>query len=63
MIAIERIRKSKLIRLSTIEIESGKKKAKTGIQAGHAPSSMPTTEPVAATFLLSTEQQGAIFLL
>ncbi len=56
-------RNNKLIRLKTMVTDSGKKKAKTGIQAGQAPSKMPIIDPEVAVLALSTEQQAETFLL
>lgn len=56
-------RNTKLIRLKTTVTDNGRKKARTGMQAGHTPSKMPMIDPEVAVFALSTEQQGATFLL
>ena len=50
-------RNAKLILLKTIVTDNGRKKAKTGIQAGQAPRNTPKTEPAAPTFLFWIEQQ------
>lgn len=55
--SIEMIRNTKLIRLKNMDTDNGRKKAKTGIQAGQAPSSTPNREPATPIFLLWIEQQ------
>ena len=55
-------RNAKLIRLKTIVIDNGRKKARTGIHAGHAPRRMPTDDPRIPTFLFLIEQHLATAL-
>ena len=43
--------------------DKGKKKASTGIHAGHAPSKIPIIDPVVAVFSWVIEQQALTFLL
>jgi len=56
------IRNQRLTRLKTIVSDNGKKKAKTGMQAGHAPRRMPTDDPRIPTFLFLIEQHLATVL-
>lgn len=60
---MEIIEKTGATLLKKILNANGRKTAMTGMHAGHAPKSIPVSEPANPALAVSIEQQGATFLL